>query len=73
MRKVVNVNGRNIYVYRKGHENKHLGRSFVKYWKEGKVALPQHALVFGKDNEEAIGSIVNFIKVALRRIKITQG
>ena len=40
MRKVVNVNGRNIYVYRKGHENKHLGRSFVKYWKEGKVALP---------------------------------
>ena len=24
----------------KGHENKHLGRSFVKYWKEGKVALP---------------------------------
>ena len=40
MRKVVNVNGRNIYVYRKGHENKHLGRAFVKYWKEGKVALP---------------------------------
>ena len=40
MRKVVNVNGRNIYVYRKGHENKHLGRSFVKYWKEGKVTLP---------------------------------
>ena len=40
MRKVVNVNGRKIYAYRKGHENKHLGRAFVKYWKEGKVALP---------------------------------
>ena len=40
MRKVVKVNGRNIYVYRKGHENKHLGRAFVKYLKEGKVALP---------------------------------
>mgnify|MGYP000483246136 CR=1 FL=1 len=40
MRKVVKVNGRNIFVYRKGHENKHLGRAFVKYWKEGKVALP---------------------------------
>ena len=34
MRKKVNVNGRNIFVYRKGHENKHLGRTFVKYWKE---------------------------------------
>ena len=165
MRKVVNVNGRNIYVYRKGHENKHLGRAFVKYWKEGKVALPpngkhrlqedrhgkkrvfansaldrrklpykklglqrsilrktyaeirktlkellphifetqsilqhvtitneayaakyklrkdkihvhpnvEHVLVFGKDNKDAINSIANFIRVVLRRIKVTQG
>ena len=43
MRKKVNANGRNIYVYRKGHENKHLGRTFVKYWKEGKVNLPANA------------------------------
>ena len=40
MRKVVQVNGKNIYVYRKGHEKKHLGRTFVKYWKDGKVQLP---------------------------------
>ena len=40
MRKVANVNGKNIYVYRKGHENKHLGRTFVKLWKEGKASLP---------------------------------
>jgi len=40
MRKVVQINGRNIYVYRKGHEKKHLGSAFVKYWKEGKVQLP---------------------------------
>ena len=33
MRKVVNVNGRKVFVYRKGHENKHLGRTFVKHWK----------------------------------------
>ena len=35
MRKVVNVNGKKIYVYRKGHEMKHLGRTFVRLWKEG--------------------------------------
>ena len=40
MRKVVNVNGKKIYVYRKGHEMKHLGRTFVRLWKEGKVNLP---------------------------------
>ena len=40
MRKVVNVNGKKIYVYRKGHENNHLGRTFVRLWKEGKVNLP---------------------------------
>ena len=40
MRKVVNVNGKKIYVYRKGHEMKHLGRTFVRLWKEGKVSLP---------------------------------
>ena len=40
MRKVVNIKGKNIYVYRKGHENKHLGRTFVRLWKEGKVNLP---------------------------------
>ena len=43
MRRKVNANGRNIFVYRKGHENKHLGRTFVKYWKEGKVNLPANA------------------------------
>ena len=40
MRKVVNIKGKNIYVYRKGHENKHLGRTFVRLWKEGKANLP---------------------------------
>ena len=40
MRKVVNIKGKNIYVYNKGHENKHLGRTFVRLWKEGKVNLP---------------------------------
>ena len=42
MRKVVNVNGRKVFVYRKGHENKHLGRTFVKHWKEGKVGPPSN-------------------------------
>ena len=31
----------------KGYENKHLGRTFVKHWKEGKVGPPsngKHAL-----------------------------
>ena len=42
MRKSVTVNGRNIFVYRKGHENKHLSRTFVKHWKEGKTELPQN-------------------------------
>ena len=36
----MNVNGKKIYVYRKGHEMKHLGRTFVRLWKEGKVNLP---------------------------------
>ena len=42
MRKVVNVNGRKVFVYRKGHENKLLGRTFVKHWKEGKVGPPSN-------------------------------
>ena len=40
MRSTVNINGKNIYVYRKGHESKHLGRTFAKLWKQGKVTLP---------------------------------
>ena len=42
MRKVVNVSGRKVFVYRKGHENKLLGRTFVKHWKEGKVGPPSN-------------------------------
>ena len=32
MRKIVNVNGKNIYVYNNGHENKHLGRKTFFTW-----------------------------------------
>ena len=54
MRKVVDVNGKNIYVYSKGHENKHLGRTFVKLWKEGKASLPangKHSLKMDRNGK----------------------
>ena len=33
----------------------------------------EHVLVLGENNQDAINSIANFIKVVLRRIKVTQG
>ena len=39
MRKIVNVNGKKIYVYRKGHEMKHLGRTFVRLLKQPNVVV----------------------------------
>ena len=47
MRKVVNVDGRKVFVYQKDHENKVLGRTYIKHWKDGKVGPPangKHAL-----------------------------